>query len=77
MIIVAVLMISSLLNIAYLMPISLNAFFGKPADGIEITKIQEAPLACLIAIALTATGTVLLFFFPGTIFELLQLIKIR
>jgi multicomponent Na+:H+ antiporter subunit D len=75
LVIVAVLMISSLLNIAYLMPIPFKAFFGKPADGVEITEIKEAPLACLIAIAITATGTVLLFFFPGTIFELLQLIK--
>ncbi len=75
--IIAVLMISSLLNVAYLMPITFNAFFGKPADGVEVGKIKEAPLACLIAIAITATGTVLLFFFPGTIFELLQLIKTR
>jgi len=75
--VVAILMISSLLNIAYLMPITFNGFFGKPAAGVEIGKIKEAPLACLIAIAMTATGTVLLFFFPGTIFELLQLIKTR
>jgi len=68
-------MISSLLNIAYLMPIPFKAFFGKPADGVEITGIHEAPLPCLIAIALTSVGCVLLFFFPGTIFELLQLIK--
>jgi len=73
--IVAILMISSLLNIAYLMPIPFKAFFGKPADGVEITKIHEAPVACLIAIALTSTGCVLLFFFPGPVFELLQLIK--
>ncbi len=73
--IVAILMISSLLNIAYLMPIPFKAFFGKPADGVEITGIHEAPLPCLIAIALTSVGCVLLFFFPGTIFELLQLIK--
>ncbi len=64
-----VLMLSSLLNIAYLLQIPMLAFFGKPAAD-DIKGVQEAPLACLAAIGLTAAATVLLFFFAGPIVEL-------
>ena len=73
---VAVLMISSLLNIAYLMPIPLKGFFGK-APGNPGPGIKEAPLPCLIAIGITALGCLVLFFFPGPIYDLLQTIDLR
>ena len=73
-IIVAVLMISSLLNIAYLLPIPLKAFFGKQ-QGRKSPGIKEAPLPCLIAIGLTALGCLILFFYPGVILDLLTLIE--
>jgi multicomponent Na+:H+ antiporter subunit D len=59
---VIVLMISSLLNIAYLLPIPLRAFFCKNPEIDNNAKIQEAPLPCLIAIAITSLGCIVLFF---------------
>jgi len=60
----AVLMISSLLNVAYLMPIPIRAFFLPPRSGKLETKIREAPTPCLIAMAITAALSALLFFAP-------------
>jgi multicomponent Na+:H+ antiporter subunit D len=85
--ILAALMLSSLLNVAYLLPIPLRAFFGnrppdadRPGDIAEEQPhgtVQEAPLPCLIAIGLTALGCVLLFFFPGPLFDLLSQIPLK
>ena len=85
-ILVAVLMISSLLNVAYLMPIVVRAFFVAPAEtdgsGHDTddehrsataggSTINEAPIFCLIALCVTAAGSVLLFFFGDHIYDLL------
>ena len=70
--IVAVLMISSLLNIAYLMPIPIKGFFGKGSGNPGPVEIKEAPLPCLIAIGITAFGCLALFFFPDPIYRLLR-----
>jgi multicomponent Na+:H+ antiporter subunit D len=86
--VLAALMLSSLLNVAYLLPIPFRAFFGneppdagRPGDsaGIETRggAIREAPVACLIAIGLTALGCVVLFFFPGPMLDLLAQIPLR
>ena len=76
---VAVLMISSLLNVAYLMPVPLRGFFARPDNpgGNGGKGIKEAPLACLIAISISSLGTLVLFFYPEPLFELLQLIFAR
>ena len=61
--VVAVLMISSLLNVAYLLPIVSRGFFMDP-PGVkpgEKVKIAEAPLACGIAITVTAGLCIVLF----------------
>lgn len=71
MIMVGVLILSSLLNVAYLLSIPLIGFFGKATGGVQPAAIKEAPLACLIAIGLTALGCLLLFFLPGPLFSLL------
>jgi len=76
----AVLMISSLLNIAYLLPIPIRAFYSS-SDSSKVLNhhaqegIQEAPLACLIAIAITTVGCVALFLFPNGLYELVSLIN--
>jgi len=66
-----VLMLSSLLSVAYLMPIVGRAFFLPPApekgagQGTEDGGggIREAPLLCVIPLCITALGCVVLFFF--------------
>lgn len=58
----ATLMLSSLLNIAYLLPIPLRAFIRKPADNSP--GLKEAPINCLIAMTVTSVMCVMLFFYP-------------
>ncbi len=73
--VVAVLMISSLLNVIYLLSIVARAFFlpspGQAAD--TPVKVHEAPIACLIPISLTAIGCILLFFFAGEVQNLVAM----
>ena len=79
-----VFMISSLLNIAYLMPIVGRGFFlagpashiknTKPKNiwlGLQIGKVNEAPLLCLVAMILSSLGCIALFIFADSIFQLL------
>jgi len=68
---VSVIVISTLLNAGYFMPIIYAAFFKKPADGNDLSY-NEAPLAIVIALTLTAVITILLFFFPDTPLQLLE-----
>jgi multicomponent Na+:H+ antiporter subunit D len=70
---VAVLMISSLLNIAYLLPVVGRGFFSSP-DGASAVKpvIKEAPMFCLVALCLTAAGCIVLFFQADRLYELLR-----
>ena len=67
--ILVTLMISSVLNIAYLLPIPIRAFFAVPADS-ESPAIKEAPLPCLIAIGASTAGCLYLFFDPSVVYEL-------
>ncbi|WP_420450075.1 monovalent cation/H+ antiporter subunit D family protein [Candidatus Palauibacter sp.] len=68
---VAVLMISSLLNIAYLVPIPIRAFFSKPADGSDPPRFKEAPAFCVAALSFTALGCIVLFFLADDVYRLL------
>jgi multicomponent Na+:H+ antiporter subunit D len=68
---VAVLMISSLLNIGYLLPIVVRGFFFAPVGGPERPAIKEAPLFCVVPLCVTALGCVVLFFFADDIYRLL------
>ena len=73
---VAVLMISSLLNIAYLLPIVARGFFSPPSDeigsgNVAATKIKEAPLLCVAPLCLTAFGCIVLFFYADPLYRLL------
>ena len=76
LIIMAILMLSSLLNIAYLMPIPFHAFFSnipaKNEHGESAAKVQikEAPMASLIAIGIAALGCLVLFIYPNPLHEL-------
>ena len=85
--VLAALMLSSLLNIAYLMPIVIKAFF-LPADSennntelAEINdkydnslrnRIAEAPWFCVIPLCFTALACFILFFAPNAVEQLLS-----
>jgi len=62
---VAVIIVSTLLNAGYFLPIIYAAFFKAPDnDADHDHEHGEAPFAIVLAITITAAGTVLLFFFP-------------
>jgi multicomponent Na+:H+ antiporter subunit D len=69
-VLLGVLMISSLLNIAYLLPIPIRAFLASPPEGESPAGLREAPTTCLIAMVVTSVACVLLFFFPDPFYEL-------
>ncbi len=84
---VAVLMLSSLLSIGYLMPIIARGFFrpgpdevasegeSAPVEDSETTSfwagIQEAPLLCVLPLSLTALGCLALFALAPDIYDFL------
>jgi multicomponent Na+:H+ antiporter subunit D len=70
----AVLLVSSLLNVAYLLPIAARGFFVPSAAE---TGIREAPLACVVPLCLTALGCVLLLFSADALYTLLAPIATR
>ena len=71
---VGVLVISSLLNIAYLLPIVVNAFFF-PAEGVQNGGgIKEAPITCVASLLVTAVGCLILFLYPDFFLNLAQMI---
>ncbi|OGB06090.1 MAG: cation:proton antiporter [Burkholderiales bacterium RIFCSPHIGHO2_12_FULL_69_20] len=61
---VGVIVLSTLLNAGYFLPIIYRAFFVKPAAEAHEHGHGEAPLPMVIALTLTATGTLLMFFLP-------------
>jgi multicomponent Na+:H+ antiporter subunit D len=65
-----VLLVSSLLNIVYLLPIPVRGFFSKALDGNDFSEVKEAPLSCLIAMVMTSAACLLLFFYPDPFYEL-------
>ncbi|WP_406828271.1 proton-conducting transporter membrane subunit [Microbulbifer sp. ARAS458-1] len=79
-ILMVLLMISSLLSIAYLLPIPLRAFFSSStqdsadarAPAGEASAIREAPLPSLIALGITAAGCIYLLLFPNAFYALIE-----
>lgn len=70
----AALMLSSILSLVYLVEIPVRAFFLPPDDIPKGEGIREAPLPILIAMVITALGTVGLFLYPNPLFELMTLV---
>ena len=64
------LLVSSLLNIMYLVVIPLRGFFAKPAG--DERGLQEAPIASLLAIGIAVLGCIVLFFSPDPIYRMLE-----
>jgi multicomponent Na+:H+ antiporter subunit D len=84
-IMILVLLISSLLNIAYLIPVPARAFFLPSAEprplavGAAATwqkQMQEAPLLCVLPPVLTALGCIVLFFYAGGLYDLIAKIPL-
>jgi multicomponent Na+:H+ antiporter subunit D len=74
----AVLMVSSLLSLVYLLEVPARAFFGRPPDGVERPGgVHEAPWTSMVAIVITALATVALFVHPGPVYELMTLVVPR
>ncbi len=60
-IVVVVLFASSLLNIAYLLPIGVQAFFGEPPAPSDGSDVAKAPQLCVVPLVLTAFLTLVVF----------------
>lgn len=75
--VVAVLMISSLLNVAYLLPIVGRAFFAPAPAGEASTngtwQIKEAPMFCVVPLCFTAFLCLVLFFYAGEVNQLINM----
>lgn len=75
----ALLMLSSLLNIAYLLPIPLRGFFPGPAllrggEQPDHSDAREAPGPMIAMIVLTSIGCVLLFFIAQPLLDIASMI---
>jgi len=72
---IGVLMLSSLLSIGYLLPVSYQAFFNTPDRHVTgKTVIKEAPAFSVAALSLTALGCIVLFLFPDPLYHLAGMI---
>lgn len=81
-IVVAIYMISSLLNVAYLIPVVARGFFKPSAEPVPQSVgaaaapagggLQEAPLLCVLPPCLTAAGCIVLFFYADSVVALLR-----
>lgn len=80
LLLIAVLMISSLLNVAYLLPIVVRGFYNSPppeprslsAAATERKGIAEAPFLCVLPPCLTALGCIVLFFYADDVVAFLE-----
>lgn len=61
---VMVIVLSTLLNAGYFLPIIIAAFFKEPSEEVKKHAHGEAPLPIVIALTATAAGTLAMFFFP-------------
>ena len=72
----AVLMVSSLLNIVYLLAIHARAFLIEP-KATDNQSYGEAPLTCLIAMSLTSLMCIVLFFNPQPFYSLARMLVMQ
>ncbi|WP_440997677.1 proton-conducting transporter transmembrane domain-containing protein [Arhodomonas sp. SL1] len=70
--VVAAFVLSTLLNIGYLLPPVMRAFLRPLPEG-EPARVREGPMLCVVPLCLTAIGTLVLFFLAGQAFGLLSL----
>ena len=68
-----VLLGSSLLNAAYFLPIVYKAFFCTEKEAMFENRMEEAPPWCVVPLVVTATGSLVLFFYPTVFLNLASL----
>jgi len=68
-----VLLLSSLLNAAYFLPIVYRAFFCTREEAMFDEKVEEGPLWCVAPLVLTAAISIFLFFYPDIFFRLAKM----
>lgn len=71
---ICVVVLSTLLNAGYFLPIVYKAFFKQESQETADHPHGEAPLPIRIAVTLTATGTILLFLFPDVALDLAKML---
>lgn len=74
---VGVIVLSTILNASYFLPIVWRAFVSQPEAGQGVSPGDghgEAPWPIVLALTATALGVIALFFFPGTPFALAELV---
>ena len=68
---VAVIILSTLLNAGYFLPVIYRAF--RRSDGDGVVAVKEAPWPMVVALVVTAVLTILLFLFPGVPWRVAQM----
>lgn len=70
-VLLSVLLVSTLLNIGYLLEIPVRGFFKRSIDD---HRYNEAPATCLLAIGVAVLMTVLLFFIPDPLYRVASML---
>jgi multicomponent Na+:H+ antiporter subunit D len=70
---IAVLVVSSILNACYFLPIVYRAFFRELPQG-ETAERKEAPAIMVVPLVLTTVGKLLLFFVPSIFLDLAKMV---
>lgn len=72
--ILLVLLVSTMLNVAYFAPVTYKAFFGKRPPGEPYEGIKEAPLSMLIPIMIAAFISVFIGIYPAFFMNFVSLV---
>jgi multicomponent Na+:H+ antiporter subunit D len=72
-VVLVILLVSSLLNAAYFMPVIYKAFFWAPNDPTPEGGVHEAPVMCVIPLVVTALISIVLLFYPAVFLDLVTL----
>jgi multicomponent Na+:H+ antiporter subunit D len=70
MAVVVLLLFSSLLNAAYFMPVVYRAFFCPADEALFESRVQEAPLFCVVPLVITAVISIVLLVYPHPFLDL-------
>jgi multicomponent Na+:H+ antiporter subunit D len=65
-----VIILSTLLNAGYYLPVIYRAFFAGQGREARDARISEAPWPMVFALTVTAAATIVLFFLPGIPYSL-------